>query len=123
MDSLTSLLASMVPLRGMELGSTLCSVHMPTQAGSSPRPERHADLREAQWPLTLGPTFPANPLDTLCALMLFFQMVSPEEIFSLTGTQLNQSTNSSPTRTGQLRVHAPGACYLKLSEPLSQLKK
>lgn len=120
MDSLTGLLASMVPCRGMELGSSLCSVHMPTQAWRSRGQRDRSDLREAQWPLTLGPTLPAAPLDTLCALALFFQMVSPEEVFSLTGTHRHQLKSCAHRPAEGSRTWA---IYLKLSEPLSQLKK
>lgn len=87
----------MVPLRGMELG-TLCAVHMPTRLGGHGGQRDRADLRKAQWPLTLGPTFPAAPLDTLCALTCVPDGL-PEEIFLLTGTQLNRSTNSKPSLT------------------------
>lgn len=69
------------PFEGDEVGERFVLSTCPPRPGGHGGQRDHADLRKAQWPLTLGPTFPAAPLDTLCALTLFFQMVSQRKFF------------------------------------------
>lgn len=87
------LLALMVPLREWSWGAWggLCahSIRPPRLGGHGGQGGR-SDLTEARWPLILDFTFPAAPLGALSALMLFFQMGSPMEIFSLSQIHMHQ---------------------------------